>query len=137
MRTFLACVAVLALASGARAQNETICPDAFTQAELNLCARGLYEEADAELNRAYRDLMRSVEVGPGEDERWQAYDRRQRQRHRDAQRAWIPFRDAHCETVAAQYEGGSMEPMVRVLCLARATRERTAQLRALLAPLGG
>ncbi len=45
-----------------------------------------------------------------------------------AQRAWLKFRDAHCETVAAQYAGGTIQPMAATTCLEQATKERTKQL---------
>jgi len=46
-----------------------------------------------------------------------------------SQRAWLAFRDAQCAIEGGEYAGGSMQPMVRSGCLARLTRERTAQLK--------
>lgn len=46
-----------------------------------------------------------------------------------SQRAWLAFRDAQCVIEGGEYAGGSMQPMVRSQCLARLTRERTAQLK--------
>lgn len=46
-----------------------------------------------------------------------------------SQRAWLPFRDRQCVIEAAEYAGGSMQPMVQRQCLARVTRERTVQLK--------
>ncbi|KQU47335.1 hypothetical protein ASG67_13770 [Sphingomonas sp. Leaf339] len=46
-----------------------------------------------------------------------------------SQRAWLPFRDRQCVIEGAEYAGGSMQPMVQRQCLARVTRERTAQLK--------
>jgi uncharacterized protein YecT (DUF1311 family) len=49
---------------------------------------------------------------------------------RDAQRAWVTFRDAHCTLQGYNdARGGSMEPMSFNICRASVTRERTAQLR--------
>jgi uncharacterized protein YecT (DUF1311 family) len=48
-----------------------------------------------------------------------------------AQRAWIGFRDAHCETAAFANKGGSAEPLTRFGCLAELTTARTTQLQEL------
>lgn len=92
------------------------CDDALTQRELNECSAEDYADADAELTRIYDSLM--AEASGDEEERLRA-----------AQRAWLPFRDAHCETKAALYEGGSIQPLIRASCLANVTRERTEHLR--------
>lgn len=48
-----------------------------------------------------------------------------------SQRAWLQFRDKQCTIEGAEFAGGSMQPLARGQCLARLTRERTAQLRKL------
>jgi len=50
----------------------------------------------------------------------------------ESQRAWLSFRDRQCAIEAGEYAGGSMEAMARGQCLARLTRERTAQLSRLI-----
>lgn len=115
----LAGLILLLAASGARAQTPPApdpCPGAATQADLNDCAGRAWRTADAELNRVYGVLMDRVE---GAAER----------RIRKAQRAWLAFRDAHCEVEASAYAGGSIQPMIHAFCLAETTRHRTAQLR--------
>ncbi len=47
---------------------------------------------------------------------------------RQAQRAWIPFRDAACESASAAYYGGTIQPLVHMSCLEQMTRDRTAAL---------
>ncbi len=47
---------------------------------------------------------------------------------RTAQRAWITFRDLTCEMEASDYEGGSIQPMIRQGCLARLTERRARDL---------
>src|SRR5689334_15146563 len=75
------------------------CLDAQNQMDMNFCAEIDFERADAELNRAYRQAIAAAqqndrEIDPG--------DRRPTAEAvlREAQRAWIVFRDAHCT-----YEG--------------------------------
>ena len=110
---------------------ETECENAMSQMEMTACATQRFERADAELNRLYREQIvaaresdRSPENGrsegddrPGEEETL-----------REAQRAWVAFRDAHCRGEGYAARGGSMEPMVYEDCRARLTRERIAQL---------
>lgn len=125
----IACGAVLALAAFARplaAQDvEEACPGARTQTELNYCAAQRYTRADSVLNHRYREVMRTLEAAP---ERAEAL--------RAAQRAWIRFRDAQCAFQASRYEGGSMQPMIRLLCLETVTRDRAEGLANLLADEG-
>jgi uncharacterized protein YecT (DUF1311 family) len=98
---------------------EDPCPGARTQQELNLCASRAFQQADAELNKLYQQLMR--DAGAAE-----------RAKLRAAQLAWIKFRDAHCEYEAFGNQGGSIYPMVYGFCLAEVTGERVKQFRATL-----
>jgi uncharacterized protein YecT (DUF1311 family) len=106
------------------------CNDAQTQLAMNMCAELDFERADAELNAAWREAIAGTRISDREIDRQS--DRRQtgEAKMREAQRAWLIFRDAQC-TVEGYDEarGGSMEPMVYSGCRARLTRERTAQLR--------
>ena len=47
----------------------------------------------------------------------------------NSQRAWLSFRDKQCVIEGAQFAGGSAQPMARLQCLVRLTKERTVQLR--------
>lgn len=121
------CVAYLSAAylspahlSLAQAQEKLECANPQTQMDMNACAAQDYQTADADLNSAWADLRQAR----GEDPSWDAI--------LEAQRLWIPFRDAHCEAEAAPYEGGSIQPLIRLSCLATVTNHRTTQLRDLL-----
>ncbi|SDI67128.1 lysozyme inhibitor LprI family protein [Salipiger marinus] len=111
----LAGLVLLALAPQARAA----CSDATTTVEMGTCARVALDGADAELNRVYAVLQSRVSP-----ERMTGI--------RDAQRLWIPFRDAACDAEGAMYEGGSMQGIATVTCLTKLTQRRTEDLRALL-----
>lgn len=109
---------------------EPDCRDPQAQMELNMCARIDFEHADAELNRAYREAIAAARQSDRELDR--TYDQRPGYEAvlREAQRAWVAFRDAHCRYEGyEEARGGSMEPMVYSGCQARLTRERIAQLR--------
>lgn len=127
MKTLALYASVLGLALGlastaspAFAQDKMECSNPQTQLEMNQCAAQDYETADAELNTVWAEL-RQVR---GDTPSWDAI--------LEAQRLWIPFRDAHCEAEAAPFEGGSIQPLIRLSCLASATNARTAQLHDLM-----
>ena len=105
-------------------------PETQSQLEMNMCAGLDFEAADRELNAAWREAIADARAADREVDR--RYDQRptEEAKMREAQRAWLLFRDAQC-TVEGYEEarGGSMEPMVYSGCRARLTRERTAQLR--------
>jgi uncharacterized protein YecT (DUF1311 family) len=88
----------------------------MTQFDMNQCAHKEYEAADAELNRAYNQLAAKLE---GDN----------KARLKEAELAWIKYRDANCEYESSLYLGGTMRPMVESYCLAGMTKSRTAELR--------
>ena len=121
----IALLAALALASQTPPEDRD-CDDAMNQSELNFCAARNFEKADAELNRQFRAVITELRAdGFDYDDGRQSGE----QKLREAQRAWIIFRDAHCTLEAYESRGGSMEPMLYNGCRARITRERIVQLR--------
>lgn len=113
-------VSLLPSATPALAQDKLECSNPQTQLDMNLCAGQDYETADAELNAVWGELRQAR----GDNPSWDAI--------LEAQRLWIPFRDAHCEAEAAPYEGGSIQPLIHLSCLAAITNQRIAQLRDLM-----
>jgi uncharacterized protein YecT (DUF1311 family) len=99
--------------------DEDPCPGEHTQAELNQCAARARDRADAELNKAYRELMKDAGASEGA-------------KLRAAQLAWLKFRDAHCDYRSVGNKGGSIYPMVVSFCLAEVTTARVKQLREIL-----
>ena len=122
---------LLALAvQGAPAQaEEPDCRDPQSQLAMNVCAGIDFEHADADLNRVYREEVAAAREADREIDR--SSDQRPTSEAvlREAQRAWVIFRDAHCRYEGyGEARGGTMEPMVYSGCRARLTRERIAQL---------
>ncbi len=117
----------LALMALALAQ-EPNCSDPQYQTEMNLCAARDFERADAELNRIWPQLLASAREGDADINR--EFDDRPtgEQTLREAQRAWITFRDQHCAFEGYESRGGSMETMLYEGCRARLTLERIRQL---------
>ncbi|CUH88897.1 hypothetical protein PH5382_02841 [Phaeobacter sp. CECT 5382] len=105
------------------------CDDAQTTREMRICAGQDFDLADAELNRAYKAARQSMHdldrdlpdtLRGAEDALLQA------------QRAWIPFRDAACIAEGFQFRGGSFEPLMVTICKAELTRQRRDQLRSMI-----
>ncbi|MDQ4088072.1 MAG: lysozyme inhibitor LprI family protein [Pseudomonadota bacterium] len=105
------------------------CDDPQYQAEMNRCAGLDFERADAELNALWREVIARAREADRDINR--EYDQAPTSEEvlRQAQRAWISFRDAHCTYEGHEARGGSMETMLYEGCRARLTRERIAQLR--------
>ena len=121
----------LSLALALQPMTEAECANASSQMEMTACATQRFERADAELNALYRRLTASArETDRSPDNgRVEGDDRPGEEATlREAQRAWVTYRDAHCRGEGYAERGGSMEPMIVADCLARLTRERIAQL---------
>jgi len=114
-------VSLLALAFLAAAPGPD-CERAISQPDFNACAHASYRDADAALNRQWAATLRLV---AGED------DAARVARLRAAQRAWIAFRDAHCDSLHFATIGASLDYMLNIHCRTRMTEERTRQLAAL------
>jgi len=103
------------------------CNDGGTQQELEACSRDGYAEADRKLNETYRALLRK--------ERGNAV---YLAKLREAQKAWIVFRDAEiaanfaCEENDVQYCFGSAYGMALFAFKKKLTDERQARLQRLL-----
>ena len=92
------------------------CANPQTQAEMNICAGKDYKAADAALNRVYNQLTSKLEGA-------------ERAKLKDAESAWLKYRDADCDYEASFFEGGTIQPMILSSCFARVTKARTAELR--------
>ena len=96
--------------------NKDPCADAQSQAEMNMCWGKEYKAADAKMNKTYQEFMSKLD----ESEKMQL---------KNAQLAWLKYRDANCDFVADQYKGGTMRPMIAAICLADVTNARVNELK--------
>ncbi len=92
------------------------CANAMSQAEITACSVIDYKNADEALNGTYKVIMPAI-TNP------------QREQLRNAQRAWIKFRDANCEHQAFDTRGGSIYQAVKNDCLTRVTLARVEELK--------
>ncbi|WP_374398228.1 lysozyme inhibitor LprI family protein [Tabrizicola sp.] len=116
---------VLACLSLPAAAQEIDCANAVTQQDMNQCAYNDWEAADADLNTAYKramTLLKSWDADLPQAEQGGA------EALKEAQRAWITFRDRACEAEGYAMKGGSAEPLLVYGCMRQLTEDRTAQL---------
>lgn len=112
------------------------CANAMSQADMNQCAYQDFEKADKELNIVYKQALKSqeevdkqaAEMGPNYVGAVKALKK--------AQRAWIDYRDGHCDGVGYEAVGGSMQGMLISGCQATMTTARTKELRELIQGMG-
>ncbi len=119
-----ALLALLALTSSNFAQ-EYNCANPQSQLETNYCAYQDYLAADRVLNEQYQ---RAIAFAKQMDAVLPEYLWGAEDALRQAQRAWIPFRDAACIAEGFIARGGTMESLLVSSCLAFLTRQRTEAL---------
>lgn len=106
------------------------CGNAVTQQDMNFCAAQEFRTADAELNAQWRITateMRRRDDAIAADGRPGYFDQLLA-----AQRAWLAYRDAHCDSEGYAARGGSLEAMLVANCRTQLTIDRTEQLRVLI-----
>jgi uncharacterized protein YecT (DUF1311 family) len=91
------------------------CYDSPVQADLNACADAAFKAADAQLNAAYAAVRQRLSDDG-------------QKRLRDAERAWMAYRDAECMFRSSGDDGGSAAVMVDAQCQADLTTERARYL---------
>jgi uncharacterized protein YecT (DUF1311 family) len=94
---------------------ENSCKDLQTQFELSQCALTELDKANTSLNVVYKKLM--LKLTPKE-----------KSQLRNAERAWITYRDNMCDFVGLGVEGGSMQGMIISLCQTEIVKEHIAKL---------
>ena len=97
------------------------CDAAATQLDLNQCYGEQFKNADAHLNKIYSSLVKQLQSVKNETAV---------QKLQAAEKAWIRYRDLHCEAARFEFEGGSMSPMVWAQCMAVTTQHRIEEIKA-------
>lgn len=109
------CLPVFAQGDDLRAEAAQDCDK--NQLTMNTCAQHRFEQADRTLNRLFRQKLQQLETPAAKE------------RLRDAQRAWIAFRDKDClYNTGPREESGSIWPLLRLSCMERHTAQRVEAL---------
>ena len=103
---------LLLLANGAYALD---CQNAMTQRDMNQCAYLDFQKEDKVLNQLYQRHRATL-------------SNERKTQLKEAQQAWLRFRDLSCDYEADFYVGGSIAPMVKSACLIAQTKNRIVDL---------
>ena len=122
----LASICMLAPSASATAEEEWICDKAMSNAETRQCADREFKKHDAELNRLYKKLL---ENAADQGDVQQGYGVPPLEALKQAQRAWVAFRDANCHWKSTSFYGGTGQSVIMSSCLAIATRDRVEELK--------
>lgn len=120
--------ALLLFVSSARAGEALTCDTATDNAEHIACADREFRAQDAELNRVYKLLLKSA---LGDVKPLHGYGPLPYMALKDAQRAWVGFRDSNCHWKSTQFYGGTEQAVIMASCRAIATRDRVNELKAI------
>lgn len=107
-------VSGVALATVAENKTEP-CDTSLSTFELQACTQQAYEAADVRLNEVYRTAL----AGLGD---------RETEMLREAQRAWVRFRDTECSFQRALWQGGTGAGYAEFECLRQLTLRRAEDL---------
>jgi uncharacterized protein YecT (DUF1311 family) len=122
--------ALLLLAAGS--PDAMDCDGNAPQQMLNICAAEAAQRVDEEMNAQWKLAAAAMKKSDtGVDRK---YDREPGYfvTLLAAQRAWLTYRDQQCLVESFELRGGSGAPQIHSGCMYRLTRERLAQLKALI-----
>lgn len=106
------------------------CGRAGSTLDIASCYKQKYEKADSVLNAVYGDIMTDLEKQKEEAEGdYKTIMSKKIETLRTAERAWIDYREKHCEAVVASYGKGSLVTVAAVSCRFRMTERRIQALR--------
>ena len=105
----------------------------YTTVGMAGCTSRETAEWDKLLNEVYRDLRAALEAEDARADPATGAGIDRSDALRDAQRAWIAFRDAECRLRLAQFQGGTISRLIGTGCVLNATARRALELRAIAA----
>ena len=101
------------------------CNKAISTPEINACAKQEQEKVEAELNAVYKEVMKSLSEPDTEYEKPSEV----KAALIEAQRAWIKFREADCNAVYIQNQGGTIRTVMYISCMQQRAKQRIKELR--------
>jgi uncharacterized protein YecT (DUF1311 family) len=114
---------VVALAGTVAHADVDPCAAPETQLQMDQCAGLALQNADKALNTAYK-AVEHMEMATKDSPGLKLL--------KTAENAWINFRDTECNYEGAQYQGGSIQPMIIAGCKTDLSNKRTAELNVIL-----
>jgi len=120
MNWIAATILPLVFATVGLCQEEDMSKCIGTTYDMSVCLSGIHKQLDAQLNQAYQQSLAEVKA---------YYTPQDAANLRQAQRAWMSYRDAVCKAEYGLWGGGSGGPNANQICLIRLTQQRTTELR--------
>ncbi|AUH51552.1 hypothetical protein CXB49_12340 [Chromobacterium sp. ATCC 53434] len=124
MKTRFAVLLALLAASHAALAEDDPCKDAKNTLETNECMQRQFDGQDKLLNQRYQSLLQKLrdgeEAAAGKDKPSTMLIQ--------AQRKWIAYRDADCDTKYRIYIGGTIRNAVYLGCKIERTEQRIKEL---------
>jgi uncharacterized protein YecT (DUF1311 family) len=102
---------------------------------LNTCYADQFRLIDQQLNRIYRNTILAferdmVDAQKHADDSQMSYDATALSDLKAAQAQWMKYRDLQCNAAGQQAQGGYMQPVIVVKCMALVTSHRIDEIRA-------
>jgi uncharacterized protein YecT (DUF1311 family) len=105
------------------------CLATLGQPDSDACYAAEFKSADQDLNHMYRGALVALEKDLDDaqakaDNGHAAFDTTAIADLKDAQAAWVKYRDLHCAAAGQQFQGGTIEPTIVSRCMTVTTRHR-------------
>jgi uncharacterized protein YecT (DUF1311 family) len=105
------------------------CLATLDQPNSDACYATEFKSADQDLNHIYRAALLALEKDLDDahakaDNDHVAFDTTAIADLKDAQAAWVKYRDLHCSAAGQQFQGGTIEPAIIARCMTVTTRHR-------------
>jgi uncharacterized protein YecT (DUF1311 family) len=110
---------IISVSIAQESESKDPCEDAMTTIEMQECLDQQYQKWDAKLNLAYKEIRSKLTAA-------------RKTKLKEAQLAWIAFRDKSAEFEASEEEGGPMYSLVYISVMASLTEQRVENLREIL-----
>ncbi len=110
---------ITSVSSAQEPESKDPCEDAMTTVEMQECLGQQYQKWDTELNLVYKKIRSKLSAA-------------RKPKLKEAQLAWIVFRDKSAEFEASEEEGGSIYSLVYLSVMASLTEQSVENLREIL-----
>lgn len=108
----------------AEISSEIDCTNAHSALQVEHCSLIALDKTEAQLNESYHKLVEQLTQPDTEQDNYTEY----RKKLLTAQRAWIKFRDADCDTVHAMHSSAIIGKTMYFICQQQRAEQRIKQL---------
>lgn len=106
---------IISMLSFPFASHSTCMDDAMSTSDINECTYKEYLVVDKKLNYSYQELLKIIPDNS-------------KKKLREAQRAWLKYRDLECDFASEFLQGGTLATVVTKTCFVEMTKKRVLKL---------